>query len=309
MRTDDDSWGITESVGATAIGVALMRATETRRPDALFHDPYAQILVSEVRHDAWERLERDSRGESLESLGDEGEGDRIGYMSAFMTARTVYFDEYFAQATAAGVRQIVILAAGLDARAYRLDWPADTVVFELDQPKVLEFKAVALAKHDVTPRIERRAVAVDLRHDWPAALTAAGFDRALPTAWLAEGLLRYLPADAQDRLLGDILSLSAPGSRFASNSPNGPQPEVPAQLLERRGRMLERLGIDINPEELVYPHGDRTAPADWFAAHGWAADTATVEEVLTAHNREIPGEFRELAVSRHTLTTAVAPKG
>src|SRR5699024_6712569 len=118
-------------------------------------------------------------------------------------------------AVAAGVRQVVILASGLDSRAYRLAWPAGTVVFEIDQPKVLSYKAATLAAHGVTPSTDRREVPMDLRQDWPAALRAAGFDPAAPTAWLAEGLLMYLPADAQDRLFEQVTALSVPGSRIA----------------------------------------------------------------------------------------------
>ena len=109
----------------------------------------------------------------------------------FQGARTRYFDAYFAAAADAGVRQIVMLAAGLDSRAYRLGWSAGTTVFELDQPRVLEFKRQTLAGE--SPRAERREVPVDLREDWPAALQSSGFRPEQPSAWIAEGLLIYLP--------------------------------------------------------------------------------------------------------------------
>ena len=110
----------------------------------------------------------------------------------------------------------MILASGLDTRAYRLPWPADTVVFEIDQPEVIAFKSRTLAELGAEPTAERRTVAIDLREDWPSALQAAGFDPTQPTAWIAEGLLIYLPPDAQDRLFDDITALSAPGSRIAT---------------------------------------------------------------------------------------------
>ena len=125
-----------------------------------------------------------------------------------MGVRTRFFDEFFLAAANDGIRQAVILASGLDARAYRLPWPAGTTVFEIDQARVIEFKSDTLAEIGATPTADRRAVPVDLRHDWPAALRAAGYDPSKPTAWSAEGLLPFLPPDAQDRLLDNITALS-----------------------------------------------------------------------------------------------------
>src|ERR1700742_68840 len=139
-------------------------------------------------------------------------------MSDNMAARTKFFDEFFLDATNAGIKQVVILASGLDARAYRLQWPAGTVVYEVDQPQVIEFKTRTLEDLGAAPTAERRVVAVDLRDDWPTALRAAGFDPSQPSAWSAEGLLGYLPPEAQDRLLDTITELSAPGSRIATES-------------------------------------------------------------------------------------------
>ena len=146
----------------------------------------------------------------------------------------------------AGIRQVVILAAGLDSRAYRLDWPAGTTVFEIDQPKVLEYKTSTLDAHGADPRAHRIPVAVDLRDDWPAALTDAGFDSAQPTAWLAEGLLPYLPPDAQDRLFELVTTHSAPGSQIAVEafsmdlSAQGDQDRIARR--ERTARMRELYG-------------------------------------------------------------------
>lgn len=89
------------------------------------------------------------------------------------------------------------MAAGLDARAYRLSWPAGTVVYEVDQPEVIAFKSDALARIGAEPTAERRAVGIDLRDDWSTALRDNGFDAAAPTAWIAEGLLPYLPPQAR----------------------------------------------------------------------------------------------------------------
>ena len=134
---------------------------------------------------------------------------------AYAAARTKHFDDFFIAAGSAGIRQAVILAAGLDARAWRLPWVADTVVYEIDQPKVLEFKSETLRAHDAKAAARDVAVAIDLRQDWPTALRAAGFDKSEPTAWLAEGLLPYLPAAGQDLLFERVQRLSAPDSRIA----------------------------------------------------------------------------------------------
>ncbi|WP_036495652.1 class I SAM-dependent methyltransferase [Nocardia sp. BMG111209] len=296
MRTDDDSWEITESVGATALGVAAMRAAETRRDDALFHDPYAERLVRATGSSGWTRLLDGDFARRRQELGRAGAGN-----GAFLVGRTVYFDEYFAAATAAGLRQVVILAAGLDARAYRLEWPSGTVLFELDQPKVLAFKAEALT--GVAPAVDRREVAVDLRHDWPKALRDNGFDTSAPTAWLAEGLLRYLPADALDRLFDNIDGLAAPGSRIALNTG-----QVRSRRSEHeraaRTKLLADIGIELDMDNLWYDEDNRSDPADWFAGHGWTVSTTSLAEVLAAHGRT--GTADETAdIDRHTLLTAI----
>lgn len=210
-RTAGDTWAITESVGATALGVAAARAVETAATNPLIRDEFAKVLVSSAGT-AWARL----ADADLAWLDGDQLGRRVHRVACdYQAVRTHFFDEYFGAAVDAGVRQVVILAAGLDARAYRLNWPAGTVVYEIDQPSVLEYKAGILQSHGAVPTARRHAVAVDLRDDWPAALIAAGFDGTQPTAWLAEGLLPYLPGDAADRLFDMVTALSAPGSQVA----------------------------------------------------------------------------------------------
>ncbi|WP_024803942.1 SAM-dependent methyltransferase [Nocardia sp. BMG51109] len=297
MRSDDDSWDITESVGATAVGVAAMRAVETRRPDGLFRDPYAERLVDAVGS-GWSRI---LRGEVHAATP---ENDRLNRpMAAALIARTVYFDDYFRVAAAEGVRQIVILASGLDARAYRIEWPSGTVVFELDQPKVLEFKSRVLAGE--RPGAEVRGIPVDLRHDWPKALRDNGFDVDAPTAWLAEGLLRYLPADAQDRLLDDAAALSAPGSRAALNIGLDQREDSAAvrELRAARGRALAEAGVRIDLENLWYSWEGRTDPRDWFAGRGWSVSGTEPSAVLARYGREVPADARA-EIDRHVLMTA-----
>ena len=168
-------------------------------------------------------------------------------MRNYQAVRTHFFDAYFAAAAEAGIRQIVILASGLDSRAYRLEWPSGTVVFEIDQPKVLEYKAATLAAHGAQPSATRHEVAIDLRFDWPAALKAAGFDPAKPTAWLAEGLLMYLPSDAQDRLFEQVTALSAPGSRIAAETAATHAEDRREDMRRRFERVADQLGIDPEP--------------------------------------------------------------
>ncbi|MBI3691120.1 MAG: class I SAM-dependent methyltransferase [Mycolicibacterium aromaticivorans] len=271
-RTDDDTWDIATSVGSTAVLVAAARARETEQPDPLIRDPYARILVEGAGTGMWEHFLDDSLAGKLENAEPEAAA-MFGHMLNYQAVRTHFFDAFFAEAVAAGVRQIVILASGLDSRAYRLDWPAGTRVYEIDQPLVLEYKAGKLAAHDVQPVAERREVAVDLRQDWPAALKAQGFDPSQPTAWLAEGLLMYLPADAQDRLFELVTELSAPGSRVSAEAVGHHSEERREEMRERFDKFADQLGIErtIDMQNLTYNDPDRADLTEWLNAHGWQA--------------------------------------
>src|ERR1700744_5374697 len=213
-RTDNDTWDINESVGATALGAAGGRAKETDSADPLITDPYARLFLEAAGDGIWRVYLDDDLPAELADV-DPHLQDRMQAMLGYTACRTKFFDEYFLTAAADGIRQAVILAAGLDSRAWRLAWPAGCVVYEIDQPKVLEFKTDTMESHAVDPIASHVSVGIDLRLDWPKALTEAGFDASAPTAWSAEGLLPYLTADAQDLLFERIQSLSAPGSRVA----------------------------------------------------------------------------------------------
>src|SRR5436190_18795833 len=179
-RTDNDTWDLASSVGATATMVAAARAVASKADDRLIDDPFAEPLVRAVGVDLWTRV---ATGDfDLFSL-DQDAAVGMQRMTDNMAVRTKFFDEFFLSATGAGVRQAVILASGLDSRAYRLAWPAGTTVFEIDQPAVLGGKSAAMADLGATPTADRRTVAVDLRDDWPSALVAAGVDATAPTAW------------------------------------------------------------------------------------------------------------------------------
>jgi methyltransferase (TIGR00027 family) len=272
LRTDDDTWDIATSVGSTAVLVAAARASETDRPDALIRDPYARILVEGAGTGMWEHFLDASISDRLTEADPEAVA-MFTHMLNYQAVRTHFFDAFFTEATAAGIRQIVILASGLDSRAYRLDWPAGTHVYEIDQPLVLDYKAKKLAEHGVRPVAERHEVPVDLRQDWPAALKEQGFDPSLPTAWLAEGLLMYLPADAQDRLFDLLTELSAPGSRVSAETMGHHSEERRAQARERFEKFADQLGIErtIDMQNLTYNDADRADVTDWLNAHGWLA--------------------------------------
>ena len=294
-RAAGDSWSITELVGATALGVAASRAVETAGPTPLIRDDFARVLVSSAGP-AWARL-ADAELAWLDSDPHGQRAHRVGI--DYQAVRTHFFDEYFADAVSAGIRQVVILAAGLDSRAYRLNWPAGTAVYEIDQPQVLEYKTGILEQHGAVATASRHPVPVDLRDDWPAALAAAGFDRAQPTAWLAEGLLPYLPGDAQDRLFKMFTALSAPGSRvavevFGMNSRSNSQ---------RWLRMRERLGLDVNVQALTYHEPDRTDAIQWLADHGWQVHTVNNRDEMARLGRPVPEDLAEEAV-RSTLLRA-----
>jgi methyltransferase (TIGR00027 family) len=225
LRTHDDTWDIATSVGSTAVMVAAARAGETDRDAPLIRDPYAKILVAGAGTGVWEFV-LDGGFVAKVAEVDAEAAAIFEHMGNYQAVRTHFFDDYFAKATAAGIGQIVILASGLDSRAYRLDWPAGTVVYEIDQPKVLEYKAATLADHAVQASAVLRHVPQDLRYDWPKALREAGFDASVPTAWLAEGLLMYLPADAQDRLFDQVTELSARAVASPSRRPGLSPPAV-----------------------------------------------------------------------------------
>ena len=272
LRTHDDTWDIATSVGSTAVMVAAARAGETDNPDPLIRDPYARILVEGAGTGMWESMLDESMADRVEAADPEAAAI-FRHMGNYQAVRTHFFDAFFADAAAAGIRQIVILASGLDSRAYRLDWPAGTRVYEIDQPKVLEYKATTLAEHGVRPAAEVHEVPVDLRQDWAAALRGRGFDPTQPTAWLAEGLLMYLPADAQDRLFEQLTELSAPGSRVSAEAVAHRDESRRAEMRERFEKFADQLGFDrrIDIGELTYNDPDRSDLVEWLNAHGWTA--------------------------------------
>jgi methyltransferase (TIGR00027 family) len=274
QRTEGDTWDIVSSVGRTALGVATFRAVESGRADRVVQDDYARLFVEAAGDERFNAILADPS-----QLG----GNMFPHM---VGPRTRFFDEFFEEATADGISQAVIVAAGLDSRAYRLNWSTGATVFEIDKPAVLEFKDRVLAEHAARPRAARRTVAADLREDWPAALTAAGFDPKTPTAWTAEGLLPYLPGTAADALFQRIDALSAPGSRLAAHGgPGGPDFQ---KFREFAQQQAERNGFgDQTPFDLWY-NDKRADPMEWLAEHGWTVRGLSVTELFHSCGREIP---------------------
>jgi methyltransferase (TIGR00027 family) len=280
-RYEGDTWDLASSVGATATAVAARRALASKGPNPLIDDPFAEPLVKAVGIDAFTRV---VNGE-IEAADDDPFFDPRR-MAQGMAVRTKYFDDFFTDATDAGLRQAVILATGLDTRAYRLRWPAGTVVYEVDQPQVIEFKTRTLEGLGARPTADRRSVTIDLRDDWRAALHRSGFQTTQPTAWSAEGLLSYLPPEAQDRLFDNITALSAPGSRVAT----GYVPDMGAFLDNRAqavSKRWRRMGLDVDWAELIY-RGERNDVVQYLAHHGWQTTARTTRELYGHYRFDFP---------------------
>jgi methyltransferase (TIGR00027 family) len=304
LRSHDDTWDIATSVGSTAVMVAAARAKETSKADPLIRDPYAKLLVAGAGAGVWEAMLDD---EFIAKVANEdAEAAAIfEHMSSYQAVRTHFFDEFFTAATSAGVRQVVILASGLDSRAYRLDWPAGTTVYEIDQPKVLEYKSSKLADNAVRPTALLRHVAIDLRHDWPNALRQTGFDASVPTAWLAEGLLMYLPGDAQDRLFEQVTELSAAGSRIAIETVGVQAEDRRESMRERFQQLRDKFGMEeqVDVAELMYHDLDRADVAEWLDSHGWTAAGVTSQDEMRRLGRWVlPDDTDQKAFS--TFVTA-----
>jgi len=274
-RTDDDSWSVTESVGATALGVAMARAAESDCGCPLFIDRYAQLFVDAAVARGWDPTDI---------------AKHLPLVQGYAAARTKWFDEYFIAAGANGIDQAVILAAGLDARAWRLPWVSGTVVYEIDQPQVLAFKAETLAAHNARPASRYRAVPIDLRADWPKALQEAGFEPSAPTAWSAEGLVPYLSPADQDLLFERIRKLSAAGSRIAVEtlSPSAFDPDY----LERGREFLGDGGPDL--PDLLFKE-ERADLGQWLADRDWEVTTIDGLDLMRRFDRMPADDLMELA--------------
>jgi methyltransferase (TIGR00027 family) len=300
-RTDNDSWDLATSVGATATMVASGRARATR--EALIDDRFAEPLVRAVGVGFFTRW----AGGELDSVDVDVPGAPWGMqrMTDMLAARTRYIDAFFSQTGEAGIRQVVILASGLDARAYRLPWAAGTTLYEIDQPRVIEFKTATIAELGAEPTADVRAVPVDLRHDWPAALREAGFDTGRPAAWAAEGLLGFLPSDAQDLLLDNITALSADGSRlvaeiFLNSGAN-------QQALNAATQKWRDNGLDAELEDLGFP-GERNDVATYLQDRGWHPVRTPLNQLLGDNGLPLQSTDADAPFALNYYCTAVLHK-
>ncbi len=300
-RTDNDSWDLASSVGATATMVAAGRARATR--SGLIHDTFAEPLVRTVGVDFFTRW---SAGElDAADVDDPNSAWGMQHMTDLLAARTRHIDAFFAEAEAAGIRQVVILASGLDARGYRLPWAPGTTLFEIDQPQVIEFKTATIESLGAEPTAEIRVVAIDLRHDWPSALRDAGFDTGRPAAWAAEGLLGFLPPDAQDRLLDNITALSADGSRLMAEVFMNSTANV--QALNGATAKWADNGLDIAMENLGFT-GDRNDVATYLEDRGWQTVRAPVNQVLADSGLPLHTGGEDAPFGKNYYCTAVLHK-
>jgi methyltransferase (TIGR00027 family) len=271
MEGDRIQGGMVTGVSRTAIGVAWLRAQERLRPDRLFDDPYAADFVIGAR----EVTER-----AREEAGDQGR--KIGALFGLqVVVRTRFYDDYLLTAAAGGVRQVVLLAAGLDTRAFRLDWPDGVRLFELDLPELLDFKERILASRSAVARCERVVLPADLRADWVTPLTEAGFRPEEPTAWLVEGLLVYLSAEEATRLLTTVTELSAPGSRISCEH----RDDASESLMDRVRETPEMAHV-----LAMWKGGLGRELGGWLTRNGWHVETFDANALAKTYDRTDLGE-------------------
>ncbi|RVW05669.1 SAM-dependent methyltransferase [Rhodococcus xishaensis] len=256
-------------VGVTAVFVAAARALESARDDRLFNDPWAGEFV---RHSGW--------NPPIDEIDDASRDE----LATWVAVRTKFLDDFALDSVDNGCGQVVLLGAGLDTRAFRLPWLRQVTVYELDTPEMVDFKAAVLG--DTTPDVAARAVVpVDLREDWPAALREAGFRSDVPTAWILEGLLLYLPDDAVETLMDGIGELSAPGSAIGATITNIDVAATMNDARVLRDTLISREGW------LSMLHWSSTEdPVAWFDSHGWRATAVQTDEIAQRYGRTMPEE-------------------
>lgn len=264
-----------QGVGMTAIFTAYARAQESRRTDALFADPLAESFVAAAA--------RNPAG--LHRVGparDDGSSVLWTTLCSQVAARTPFYDRHLEQAVADGLRQVVMLGAGLDTRVFRLRLATGTTVYEVDTAAVLDFKAGVLAEHAPTSTAFRVAVAADLRQDWVGALRAAGFDSGRPTVWLVEGLLLYLPAPQADALMATITAVSAPDSTLAAEYHSRRSRMDDVSIADPGDRAVAEMMINADQG------GPGVEPEEWLARHGWVARRRDLVDEFAAIGRPVP---------------------
>jgi methyltransferase (TIGR00027 family) len=264
-------YGVPTGVGLNAIGAAAVRAAESRRAGRLFTDPPAEAFVAAAGR-PWRFPAKDEAAAATFWTA----------LVAALVVRTRFFDEYLAGALAAGVRQVVMLGAGMDTRAYRLCWPRSARLWEVDLPAVLAFKDQVLTALAAVPSCQRFTVRADLREDWVPLLRAAGFRDDQPSVWLAEGLLLYLTPAQNDRLLVHIGRMAAPGSRLALSVSSHSMLESQAdhEALDALGDYSSRVGT-------LWRSGFAEEPGSWLAGRGWRSRAYDPAERAKTYGRPL----------------------
>ncbi|MCX2930861.1 SAM-dependent methyltransferase [Mycobacterium sp. CVI_P3] len=295
----EDGWDLASGVGLTATETAAARAVAGRKPGALIADPFAEILVRAVGV----KLFVDLVAADLEEAES---GFALPRLVDFVAVRTAFFDGFLAAAQEVGIRQVVILGAGLDSRAYRLDWSPSTTVYELDQPAVIQFKTAAMDGTRARARSTRIPIAVDLTGDWEQPLRAGGFDPELPTAWCAEGLIPYLPPGHADAMLDTITTLSAAGSRLAADIVTDIE-GLAGQMATSRSfnERPSTLKVDIRAGETVAT-STRPDLSDYLELRGWRTESRAAPDLFELHG--LPALADSLSIyQRIRLVTASDP--
>lgn len=279
--TENRAWDVVSGPGLTALGLAASRCVESGRPDRLIDDPWGAAFVGAVDSPVAFPTRWPAEGESptdQQALHLHG--------SRYIGVRSRFYDDFLGEAALKGVSQLVLLAAGLDTRAFRLDWPSGVTVYEIDQPNVIAFKDDVLRGEGAQANCRRVTIGADLREDWQGSLLAAGFDADAPSAWVAEGLLAYLPPDAEDGLLRSIHELSAPGSAIAADR---------ILAVDRLGgdsaalsELSERSGVEMN--SLIDTQARRDC-ADWLRAHDWTVRESNATEIAQLYGRDLSDPF------------------
>lgn len=266
--------GVEGGVSLTALMVAAARAIETHRPDALADDAYAEHFVRAAGASAaWPVRPAE--------VPDGDANPLWGRLGRYFGLRTRVFDDFLIRSAHAGARQIVLLGAGLDTRAFRLGWPPGQVIHEIDRDGVLTFKRQVLDGLAAIPAATRRPIAVDLRGDWAQSLVSAGFDPTVPTAWLAEGLLLYLPPAAERRLIDTVDRLSADGSSLAFEVKLGTEsPEVRANPVYTATR--QQIGVDLLA---LFDGEPRPDSVGHLRGRNWSAAIHTPFDFTRRHGR------------------------
>ncbi|ANA96302.1 SAM-dependent methyltransferase [Mycobacteroides chelonae] len=302
MPGDGHSSGFVRQSMQIGLTIAAMKALEARRVQPLLYDEHARTILDAVA---------DPHTQALLDIGLHENPSTANELSTHLLANYVaamcrYYDESLLASVTNGIRQVVLLAGGLDTRAYRLSWPAGTVVYEVDYAEALTVKMKALDNAGAEPHTTQRMVLCGLGEQWQAELTLAGFDPDIPTAWLAECVVCNLPGGSHDTMFERIIEMSAPGSIIATDN----DPLAPS------GRTWGEAVDTVLPDALrgadysALAHRDeRTHPGDWLSGHGWLTRTYTTRELAERYGRPfgdelVPG-FDDLADRR--FLTAMLP--